>query len=309
MNPAATLLWLNLALASALLLGGYEVARKAAVERNAVFPVLLTANLGGLALLVVSTALLRFFPGAAQGVDFRVEELSLAEHLLVLAKSTLVTCSWVCAYFAVKHLPISVAGPLRSLSPLVTVVGALVFFGETPSLLQLSGMIVIFAGYWGFAWLGPAEGIVFHTDRWVLLLLLGTVLGALSGLYDKHLLQHRALNPTTLQLWFTIYNVLLQAALTLALWWRVRQTRPFTFRWVVPLVGALLVCADQFYFRALAEPGALVSVVSLVRRTSVVVSFFVGGILFRENLLKKKAGFLLVLLFGVTLLFGDSLFI
>lgn len=309
MNPPATLLWLNLALASALLLGGYEVARKSAVDRNAVLPVLLTANLGGLALLVVGAALLRFFPGVARGVDFQVEELSLAEHLLVLAKSTLVTSSWVCAYFAVKHLPISVAGPLRSLSPLVTVLGALVLFGETPSLLQLSGMVIIFGGYWGFAWLGPAEGIVFHADRWVLLLLLGTVLGAVSGLYDKHLLQHLALNPTALQLWFTIYNVLLQAALTLALWWRVREPRPFTFRWVIPLVGALLVCADQFYFRALAEPGALVSVVSLVRRTSVVVSFVVGGILFREKLLKKKAAFLLVLLFGVTLLFGDSLFV
>lgn len=290
------------------MLGGYEVARKAAVDRNAVLPVLLTANVGGLVLLLVGAILLRAFPGVAQGVDFKVEELSPAEHVLVGAKSALVTSSWVCAYFSVKHLPISVAGPLRSLSPLVTVLGAFALFGERPSCLQLFGMMVILGGYWGFAWLGRSEGIIFHTDRWVLLLLLGTFLGAVSGLYDKLLLQHFKLDPTTLQLWFTVDNVVLQGGLTLVLWWRLRRTKPFTFRWVIPLVGALLVFADQFYFRALAEPGALVSVVSLVRRTSVLVSFIVGGLLFREKLLKKKGAFLLVLLFGVTLLFGDSLF-
>lgn len=297
-----------MALASALLLGGYEVARKSAVARNAVLPVLLTANLGGLGLLLFGAFLLRVFPDLGLGIDFSVEELTLTEHLLVGTKSILVTSSWLCAYFAVKHLPISVAGPLRSLSPLVTVLGALILFGETPSPLQFLGMLVLFGGYFGFAWLGRAEGIVYHADRWVWLLLLGTLLGALSGLYDKYLLQHFRLDPTTLQLWFTLDNVLLQAGLTWALWWRSREKNPFTFRPVIPLVGALLLCADQFYFRALAEPDALVSVVSLVRRTSVVVSFTVGGLLFREKLLRKKSAFLLVLLSGVTLLFADSLF-
>lgn len=254
-------------------------------------------------------ALLRVFPDLGRGVDFSVGKLTLTEHLLVGMKSVLVTSSWICAYFSVKHLPISVAGPLRSLSPLVTVLGALILFGETPSPIQFLGMLVLFGGYFGFASLGRAEGIVYHADRWIWLLLFGTFLGALSGLYDKYLLQHFELDPTTLQLWFTLDNVALQAILTWTLWWRTREKDPFTFRPVIPLVGALLLCADQFYFRALAEPGALVSVVSLVRRTSVVVSFIVGGLLFREKLLEKKAAFLLVLLAGVTLLFGDSLFL
>lgn len=289
------------------MLGGYEVARKSAVEKNAVLPVLLTANLGGLTLFLSSAWVLRFFPDLAQGLNFSIEPLRPFEHLLILLKSVLVTSSWVCAFFAVKHLPISIAGPLRALAPMVTILGALALFGEVPTGLQCLGMVVIFSGYMGFAWLGRAEGITFHADRWVLLLLLGTVLGAGSGLYDKQLLQHFKLNPTTLQLWFTIYNVILQAGLTLALWWPSRETKAFTFRWVIPLVGALLLCADQFYFRALAQPGALVSVVSLVRRSSVLLSFVVGGLLFREQLLKKKAVFLGVILLGVALLFADSL--
>ncbi len=309
MPQISPLPWLTLALASALLLGGYEVARKSAVEKNAVLPVLLLANLGGLAFLVLGGAAAALAPSAAQKLSLHVGELSPIEHLLVLAKSTLVTSSWVCAYFAVKHLPISIAGPLRSLSPVVTVLGALVIFGETPSPLQFGRMFVILGGYWGFAWLGRAEGIHFHADRWVLLLLLGTLLGAISGLYDKHLLQNFRLHPTTLQLWFTIDNILLQSLLAGIIWWPRREKDDFELRFTIPLVGALLVLADQFYFRALAEPGALVSVVSLVRRMSVVVSFTLGGLLFKERLLRKKGGFLLLILLGVTLLFGDSLFV
>jgi transporter family protein len=252
--------------------------------------------------------LARLVPQLTLDVDFSIRYLSPFQHLLVGLKSTLVTSSWVCAYFAVKHLPLSFAGPLRSLSPLVTVLGALILFGEMPSHIQFFGMLLMLCGYLGFAWLGRAEGIAFHADRWVWLLLLGTCLGAVSGLYDKQLLQHFRLNPTTLQLWFTVDNVLIQAGLTWALWRPARLQKPFTFRWTIPLVGAFLICADQFYFRALAEPGALVSVVALVRRASVLVSFSVGGLLFREKLLKKKAVFLFVLLLGVTLLFGDSLF-
>lgn len=300
-------MWLTLALASALLLGGYEVARKSAVDDNAVFPVLLTANVGGLALLLVSAATLHHFPELASGVRFSVEPVRPFEHLLIFLKSILVTSSWVCTFFAVKHLPISVAGPLRALSPLLTLLGALLIYREVPSATQLLGMLVIFGGYLGFASLGRAEGIVFHADRWVLLLLFGTGLGAASGLYDKHLLQDFKLDPTTLQLWFTVDNVALQFVLTLILWWPARKQKPFTFRWVIPLVGCLLLCADQFYFRALAQPGAMVSVVSLMRRSSVLLSFVVGGLIFREQLLKEKAVFLVAILLGVLLLFGESL--
>lgn len=307
MQPPSPLVWLTLALASALLLGGYEIARKSAVEKNAVLPVLLTAHLGGLAFLSLGAVVVWLVPETAARYSFGVEPLNPRQHMLIVAKAALVSLSWVCAYFAVKHLPISIAGPLRSLSPLVTVLGAVVVFGEAPSGLQFAGMVVILGGYLGFAWLGRAEGIHFHADRWVLLLLLGTFVGAVSGLYDKHLLQHFRIHPTTLQVWFTIYNIVIQIVLVAVLWWPKRSQDVFVFRPVVPLVGALLVVADQFYFRALAEPDALVSVVSLVRRTSVVVSFVVGGLLFREKLLKEKGGFLLLILAGVTLLFGDSL--
>jgi transporter family protein len=124
----------------------------------------------------------------------------------------------------------------------------------------------------------------------------------MSGLYDKALLQQARLHPTTLQFWFTVDNVGLQVALCAGWWWKQRAVVPFTFRWTVPLVGVLLVAADQFYFRALAQEDALVSVVALARRASVLVSFSLGGWLFREHLLKQKSGALALILAGLLIL-------
>lgn len=296
--------WLSLATASAAFLGLYEVSRKAAVHKNAVLPVLLCANLGGFLVLCLLLGAASRLPSLSQELGLFVQPLSMRLHLAVFVKACIVTTSWVLSYIAIKHLPISIAGPLRSVSPAITVLGALLIFGESPEASKWLGMAVIFAGYLSFAWLGKKEGIHFVADRWVLLLVLGTVVGAMSGLYDKALLQRARLHPTTLQFWFTVYNVGLQTALCAGFWWRQRATAPFVLRWTVPLVGVLLVAADQLYFRALAQEDALVSVVALARRGSVLVSFTLGGWLFREQLLKQKSWALAVILVGLLILLG-----
>lgn len=301
--PGSPVLWLFLALGSAFVLGGYEVARKAAVHENAVLPVLLTANVAGLLFVGAGVSLVSVYPEVARDWGLLLRSLSGLQHAAVAFKAALVTASWVLAYASVKHLPISITGPLRATSPVVTVLGALVLFGEDPALNQWLGIIVIFAGYFAFALLGRVEGIDYAKNRWVGILVLGTCIGAMSGLYDKHLLQRMRLAPTTLQFWFAVYNVLLQSLMAWVLWFRRPERVPFRFRWSIPAVGILLVLADQLYFRALYQDEALVSVVALIRRTSVLVSFTIGGLLFRERLLRKKGAALVVVLVGLTLLF------
>jgi transporter family protein len=67
-------------------------------------------------------------------------------------------------------------------------------------------------------------------------------------------------------------------------------------------VGVLLVIADALYFRSLAIPGALVSVVSTLRRTNVVLSFALGAIVFGERNRLPKAAALAGILVGIVLL-------
>jgi len=307
LNNPGLIPWLWLSLASSLLLGLYEVSRKAALSTSAPLLVLLSANLGALVSLGLALLVSRNMD-LARHTEFYLVPLNSAQHGAVLIKSLLVSTSWMMSYSAVKHLPITVAGPLRAVAPAFTVLGALFWFHEAPSLVQWSGIAIIFAGYFGFARLGRSEGISYTKSPYVILLVAGTIVGAMSGLLDKHLLQRVHLQPTTLQFWFVVDTALIQVLLQLML--MAKRSEPskrfdlgaWKVSWLGPLAGALLVVADQFYFRALAQQGAMVSVVSMVRRSSVLVSFSVGAWLFREQLIQKKALALLVVLTGLLVL-------
>jgi bacterial/archaeal transporter family protein len=295
-------MWLVFATLSAGLIGLYEVARKAAVQDNAALPTLLAATLSGLVTLMPLALGSLFSVSVIEESSFRVENLSVGAHGLVACKSLLVTTGWALGYSAVRELPISIAGPLRATSPLFTVMLALALFGERPSSTNWLGMALLFAGYLGFASVGRREGIRFSESRPVLMLLVGTFIASLSGLYDKYLLQKIDLPVTTMQFWFTFDNVLIQTVLVWKLWWKNRAAEPFRFRSAAAVAGLMLVLADQLYMRAVAMDGALISVISLTRRSSVLVSFFFGGLFFREGLLLKKALPLSLILAGVLML-------
>jgi len=295
--------WMWLAVLSAVFLGLYDVAKKAAVEDNAVLPVLFGCSASGLTLLLPLLAVSLLAPGFAHEHSIFIEPMSAAGHLLIVAKAALVTLSWVLTYFALKHLPISLASPVRASAPMFTLLGAVTLFGERPTLRQMVGIAVILVAYWAFSLIGRSEGIRFSRNTWVWSLFLGTLVGAASGLYDKHLLQSARLPALALQFWFTLYNTIIQGAIVVLLWWprRTRNT-PFRFRWSIVAVGALLLVADALYFRSLALPGALVSVVSTLRRTNVVLSFTIGAIVFGERKRLPKAIALGGVLVGIFLI-------
>lgn len=295
--------WLLLALCSALFLGLYDVAKKASVERNAVIPVLFACSTAGLALIAPAYVLTLVAPDKAEQFGVAVRSMNAVGHGLIMLKAAIVTLSWILTFFALKALPISIATPIRASAPLFTLLGALVLFSERPSLRQSIGIVVTLGAYWLFSVIGKSEGIHFGRNRWVWLLIMGTLVGSVSGLYDKHLLQIAKLPAVSMQFWFTFYNTVLQGCLVLIFWRPAQRARsPFVWRWSIAAVGALLLMADALYFRALAQPGALVSIVSTLRRSNVVVSFLVGGIAFHELNRRKKALALLGVLIGLFLI-------
>lgn len=295
--------WLLLAALSALFLGFYDVAKKAALQDNAVLAVLFTCSLSGLVFLLPLASLSWLVPSTAQRWEVYIAPLGSFGHLLVLAKAALVSLSWVLTYFAIKHLPISLASPIRASAPLFTVLGAIVLFSELPSASQSAGIALIVLSYWVFSLIGRNEGIRFERNRWVWMLFAGTLVGSVSGLYDKHLMQSAQLAPMSVQFYFTLYNTVIQGTIALLGWYpRRKSSTPFRFRVSILLVGVLLLLADNIYFRALAVPGALVSVVSTIRRSNVVISFAVGSLMFHERQRGRKAVALVGVLLGVALL-------
>jgi len=288
------MLWVVLILVSAVTLGLYDVCKKHAVHANAVMPVLfLGTTTGTIAVVLAQAATGRLGPALA---------VDAATWGLLALKSALVTTSWVCAYYAMRTLPISIAAPIRGSQPVWTLAGALVVFAERPVGWQWAGIGTTFVGYYLFSVLGKREGIHFRTNRGVWLIVLATILGAASGLYDKYLLQPRRLTPETVQAWFQIDLSVLIGALWLGQRRGGLSRTAFAWRWSIPAVGLLLVVSDYLYFSALARPGVMISILSPIRRSNCVVSFLVGGALFRDRNRRAKAWALGAIVLGVVLL-------
>lgn len=287
-------MWIPFILISALLLALYDTAKKHSVRDNGVMPVLFLATACGALTFVMALA--------AGGQLCAALTISRSGFWLVALKSLIVSASWVFVYYAMRALPLSIAAPIRASAPLWTLIGAIALFHEIPTPTQAAGMAAILAGYWLFSAAGKAEGIRFTRHIGVFYAFAGTLLGAGSALYDKYLLRSCGLARNTLQLWFAFDLVVILGLGLIAQRAAGLQRTRFTWRWTIPVVGILLMAADWFYFGALSEEGVAISVLSLIRRSNVVLSFAAGVLLFHERNVRKKGVALIVVLAGVTLL-------
>lgn len=291
--------WVALALLSALFLGLYDLGTKHAVRDNAVLPVLFFANLCSATVWLVLMTIDR--SGGGLPVLFHVAPLTPFQHLQLAFKSLLVGTSWICGYFALKHLPVSIASPIRATGPMWTLCGALLVLAERPSWLELVGVGITLASFVGLSLAGAKEGIHFHRNKWIWLLVGGTLLGATSGLYDKFLLHRQGFTAATVQAWFAIYLAVMFAPL--ALGWKLRlwPRNVFHWRWSIVVVSFGLLIADFLYFHALRDSDALVSLVASIRRGSTLVAFAGGLWLFHEKNGWQKLPAVLGVLAGIAL--------
>ncbi len=298
-------MWLLLAFLSAALLGFYDVFKKESLRDNAVIPVLFLNTLFSTLLFLPFIVVSARVPGVLEGTLFYVPQAGWDVHRFIVLKSALVLSSWVFGYFGMKHLPLTIVGPINATRPVMVLVGAMAVFGERLNLWQWAGVALAVASFFLLSRSGRKEGIDFAHNRWVVFVVLAALLGAASGLYDKYLMGR--FDRMAVQAWYNVYQLPMMGAALLALWLPSRRrTTPFRWDWCILLISLFLSAADFVYFYALSLEGSMISIVSMVRRGSVVVSFLCGALLFREKNLKSKAVDLLLVLIGMICLYLGS---
>ena len=288
-------MWWILAFLSAALLGCYDSAKKISLRDNAVIPVLFLNTF--LSALFFSPFL---FESGFGG---------WAIQKWIIAKSFLVLSSWIAGYYAMKYLPLTLVGPMNATRPVLVLLGAIFLFGERLNVLQGIGVGLAIVAYFLMRHSGKMEGIDFRHNKWVACLIGAVLLGAASGLYDKFLLSpdYLGLDKRQVLSWYTLYQAVIMGAILVLLWHpRRKNTTPFQWRWSIPLISIFLCGADLAYMQALSQPDALIAVVSMIRRGSVLVSFAIGALLLREKNLKAKTLDLALMVLSMFFLFLGS---
>lgn len=303
-------MWLFLAFMSAALLGFYDSFKKKALQGNTVIPVLFL-NTVFCSLIFLPLIILSATGTLLAGSTFHVGSGGWEMHRYIILKSLIVLSSWLAGYIGMKHLPLTIVGPINATRPVMVLVGALLVFGERLNAWQWAGVAVAAISFFMLSRSGKREGINFSHNKWIGCIVLAAVLGAVSGLYDKYLMASPAdggvgLDRMAVQSWYNVYQAFLMLAMLLIIWFPRRRKDLFHWSWAILGISVFLSAADFLYFYALSLPGAMISIVSMIRRSSVIVSFLFGAAFFHEKNLRAKAFDLILVLLSMVLLFIGS---
>lgn len=291
-------MWMYLGLLAALFLGVHNLCKKHAVQGNEAFPVLLGTVSSGFICIAMFYVYALLYPEYALAHGYNFQNITWQQHGFIFIKSAIMASSWILAYQALKHLPITIVTPIRSAGPFFTFIGAIVIYKESPNFYQWIGFFLIIFSVILYSRIGKKEGIIFKRNKWIFAIIGATFLGASSGLYDKFLIQNLSLNPQTLQFWFCFYTILILLIILSITWFPyAKKRKAFKFRWSIIAVGVLLQAADYFYFKALQDPEALIMLLSAIKRSQIIIAVVIGGIIFKEKNKRKK----LLPLFGILL--------
>ncbi len=303
-------MWLFLAFMSAALLGFYDSFKKKALQGNTVIPVLFL-NTVFCSLIFLPLIILSATGTLPAGSTFHVGSGGWEMHRYIILKSLIVLSSWLAGYIGMKHLPLTIVGPINATRPVMVLVGALLVFGERLNAWQWAGVAVAAISFFMLSRSGKREGINFSHNKWIGCIVLAAVLGAVSGLYDKYLMASPAdggvgLDRMAVQSWYNVYQAFLMLAMLLIIWFPRRRKDLFHWSWAILGISVFLSAADFLYFYALSLPGAMISIVSMIRRSSVIVSFLFGAAFFHEKNLRAKAFDLILVLLSMVFLFIGS---
>ena len=281
-------MWLWMSVCSALLLGIYDVAKKQALKRNGVYWILVTAT--GLTALYLS-------PFLKAG--------PLPDHLSLVLKAVLVSASWVSGLKAMECLPLTTVSTIKASRPMFVVIFSIILFGERLNLLQWLGVAVVMA-----ALLLSSRSKRHETDKktsakGIAYMIVSVLSGSASALYDKHILQH--LEPLFVQSWTNVYITVLLAIVLLVQYLTDKERfQPFVWDWRILLISVLITVSDAIYFFSVKDPDALLSVISMIRRCSVLITFLGGALILKEGQIKDKAKDMILMMVGVALLLYGS---
>ncbi|MFA7183138.1 MAG: DMT family transporter [Bacteroidales bacterium] len=294
-------MWIVLALVSAFFLGLYDIFKKKSLEGNNVLTILFLNTLF-CALLFIPFIVISHTSGSLlQGTPYFVPHGGATDHLKVLIKSVIVLASWTMGYYAIKNLPITIAGPVNATRPVLVLIGAVALFGERLNLYQWTGIALALTSFLLLSITGRKEGIAFSRNKWIWCSVGATVMGAVSGLYDKQLM--REMEPMFVQSWYVVYQCLLMGLLLFRIYRKgIEKQTPFRWVWSIPFISLFLSVADFAYFYALSFDESMISIVSMLRRCSVVVSFIYGAVALQEKNIKAKVLDMILVLIGLVFL-------
>jgi len=272
-------------LCSACLMGIFEIVKKLSLKKSSVYEMLcLYCMCGfGLSLIFTKTAL----------------EMSIVDIFFVFIKSVVIVCNWTLVTKAVEKLDVSITAPFGLFTSVIVVIFSAVIFKEKITLAHILSMLFIGGGILLLTKLekGDKKGI---DMRYIIYLLIGTTLGGVSALLDKEFISGRNMDYRGLLFWFFFFLSVFYSIICLIKNKKIEFTKIKSNYWIF-FTALMLFLSDIAYYISIGMVDSKISIISILRKFSVVIATVLASVFLHEKHLVKKLLILLLMLIGVAM--------
>ena len=279
--------WIWLVLFYGLVKGAREILKKQALRVNSIAEVLFFYTLIAFAVTVP--------------FSHNIFDIQTKYYLIIAVKAFVVFVGWMMSAYALKRLPVSIYSVVDMGQLIFATLLGVIFINEKMGFFQVLGLLIVALALFLVNFRKSDEGGEVRTV-YILLTLLYCLFNSTSGLLDKLILRTGEVNSSQLQFWYMLYLVLMYGAYLLLSRTRVNW-KALGKNYAIPVMSVLFVLADRALFVANAHPDSRVTVMSVIKQSSVVVAVVLGRIVFHEKNILYRLFCALLVVAGIIITF------
>lgn len=287
--------WVFLVLLYGILKGSREIAKKKAMTKNTVMEV-----------LVIYTFLSFIFviPQLPKAGNLETEF-----YFWIAVKSFAIFIAWICGFYSLKYLPVSLYGVLDLSRVLFSTFMGVVFLHEVLNVWQIAGLVIVSFGLLFLKFVPKKkteqddvqnpilESAKTNVPFYVVLALISCVLNAVSGFMDKVLM--KSVTSSQLQFWYMLF---LAGYYLLYIIIKKEKISFSVFKNVwVWIMALMFVAGDKALFIANGMSASKITVMTLIKQAGVIVTILGGKFVFKEKNIAHKLLCALIIISGIVI--------
>ena len=261
-------LWVIFVLLYAVLKGARDGMKKAALQKNSAEEILFFYTLIGLILIL---------PFSSSAFDLKPLYI-----FYVFLKSLVVSMGWLISFAILKRISVGLFGIMDLSRILFSTAFGVWLLDEAFTLSKAVGLVLVLTGLVLVNLRKQKGGLTLFT---LCLTILNCVLTAISETMDKTLMQY--MDSEQMQFWFMLFVVLLYGTILLLRREHISIKSIKTNYWI-PLMSLSLVVGDRFLFEANANPASQLTLMTIIKQSTVILTVLIGHFAFGEKQLTYK---------------------
>ncbi len=274
-------LWILFIVLYGLIKGGREGMKKAALKKSSTNEILFFYTLIGFLLII----------------PFSKTAFSLPPLYIFYAflKAAVCCAAWAFSLIALRRMSVSLYGIMDMSRMLFATMLGVFVLGEQVTIAKAAGVLLVVLGLFLVNLKKSADnkGITLPI---LIVALLSCFFNAVSGIMDKVLMQ--SMDAGQLQFWFMLFMTLIYGAIILLKKEKISLKSVKTNYWI-PLMSLSLVFGDRLLFIANGSPLSEVTLMTVIKQSSVIVTVLVGWLCFHEKHILYKLMCTLLVLAGI----------